>query len=86
MRVLVDENIPRLTVEALRLLGHDVLDIRGSDRQGAPDPDLWGIALAEERTLITTDKCFTEYRFAAPSAAESAENPSGRHAGHPALR
>jgi hypothetical protein len=30
MRVLVDENIPRMTVEGLRALGHDVKDIRGT--------------------------------------------------------
>ncbi len=30
MRILVDENIPLKTVAALRGMGHDVLDIRGS--------------------------------------------------------
>jgi hypothetical protein len=30
MRILVDENIPRLTVDRLRELGHDVQDIRGT--------------------------------------------------------
>ena len=62
MRILVDENIPRMTVEALRALGHDVKDIRGSSGQGVADSDLWGLAVAESRTLITTDKGFTEYR------------------------
>src|ERR1043166_1049932 len=33
MRVLVDENIPRMTVDSLRLLGHDVKDIRGTSDQ-----------------------------------------------------
>ncbi|MBA7708748.1 hypothetical protein ES703_117652 [subsurface metagenome] len=28
MRILVDENIPRMTVNQLRDNGHDVLDIR----------------------------------------------------------
>ena len=64
MRVLVDENIPRMTVEGLRALGHDVRDIRGTSNQGIADPDLWGLALAESRTLITTDKGFMEYRSA----------------------
>jgi predicted nuclease of predicted toxin-antitoxin system len=62
MRVLVDENIPRMTVEGLRSLGHDVKDIRGASDQGAADADLWRLALAERRALVTTDKGFTEYR------------------------
>ena len=30
-----------------------------------PDSDLWAIAIAESRALITTDKGFTEYRSVA---------------------
>ncbi|HUE04832.1 MAG TPA: DUF5615 family PIN-like protein [Bryobacteraceae bacterium] len=37
MRVLVDENIPRMTVDTLRALGNDVKDIRGTREQGLPD-------------------------------------------------
>ena len=62
MKILVDENIPRMTVEGLRELKHDVRDIRGSSEQGLSDPDLWRIAIAESRLLITTDKGFTRYR------------------------
>jgi len=47
MRVLIDENIPRMTVDALRALGHDVKDIRGTSEQGVADSDLWELALAE---------------------------------------
>ena len=62
MHILVDENIPRMTADALRALGHDVKDVRGTSDQGISDPDLWRLALAESRALITTDKGFTEYR------------------------
>jgi len=62
MRVLVDENIPRMTVDALRALGHDVKDIRGTSDQGVADSAIWGLSLAESRARITTDKAFTEYR------------------------
>jgi predicted nuclease of predicted toxin-antitoxin system len=62
MRILVDENIPRMTVDALIALGHDVRDIRGTSDQGIADSDLWSLALAESRALITTDKGFTEHR------------------------
>jgi predicted nuclease of predicted toxin-antitoxin system len=62
MRILVDENIPRMTVDRLRELGHDVLDIRGTPEQGSEDPDLWYTAQTEGRVLVTTDRGFTEYR------------------------
>ena len=62
MKILVDENIPRMTVNRLRELGHDVRDIRGSSDQGMADAALWDIAVRESRLLITTDKGFTEYR------------------------
>jgi len=62
MKILVDENIPRMTVDRLRELGHNVKDIRGTTDQGLADSDLWGIAIREGRLLITTDKGFTEYR------------------------
>jgi|SRR5580658_9180301 predicted nuclease of predicted toxin-antitoxin system len=62
MRVLVDENIPRMTVDVLRAQGHDVRDVRSTSDQGLPEADLWSLAISESRTLITTDKGFTEYR------------------------
>jgi predicted nuclease of predicted toxin-antitoxin system len=62
MRILVDENIPRTTVNRLRELGHDVRDIRGTAESGMPDADLWRLAVEERRLLITTDKGFTEHR------------------------
>ncbi len=49
-------------MEALRELGRDVKDVRGTFDQGVPDSDLWALAMAESRALITTDKGFTEYR------------------------
>jgi|HubBroStandDraft_1064217.scaffolds.fasta_scaffold1087704_1 predicted nuclease of predicted toxin-antitoxin system len=62
MRILVDENVPRMTVERLRELGHDVRDIRGTTDQGLEDPDLWTTAQTDGRVLITTDRGFTEFR------------------------
>ena len=56
MKILVDENIPNITVAELRAMGHDVLDIRGTGRQGMFDNDLWALAQTEQRTLVTTDK------------------------------
>ena len=62
MKILVDENIPRVTVEALLALGHDVKDVRGTEQQAISDPELWRVAVTEERLLVTTDKGFTAYR------------------------
>jgi predicted nuclease of predicted toxin-antitoxin system len=62
MRVLVDENIPKVTVHELTGLGHDVLDIRGAEREGMDDDDLWVVAQTESRLLVTTDKGFVDHR------------------------
>jgi predicted nuclease of predicted toxin-antitoxin system len=61
MKILVDENIPNITVEELRSLGHDVLDVRGTPQQGMEDAELWRLAQFQERLLIT-DKGFAEHR------------------------
>ncbi|MCK4358658.1 MAG: DUF5615 family PIN-like protein [Candidatus Cloacimonetes bacterium] len=34
MKIFVDENIPLITVQTLREIGHDVIDIRGTDDEG----------------------------------------------------
>ena len=65
MKVLVDEHIPLMTVQALRIMGYDVRDIRGSPDEGMKDDALWEIAQREECLLITTDKGFTRYRTVA---------------------
>ena len=62
MRILVDENTPNITVHELRAMGHDVRDIRGTERQGMFDDELWPFAQTEQRTLVTTDKGFSEHR------------------------
>ena len=61
MQILVDENIPRPTVARLRELGHDVLDIRGTPREGMKDELLWELAQKEKRLLISTDRRFLRY-------------------------
>ena len=58
----MDENIPRITVDALLMQGHDVLDMRGTSDEGIDDNQLWLIAQQTKRLLITTDKGFTRFR------------------------
>jgi len=64
MKIAVDEHIPLMTVRALRDMGHDVRDIRGTADEGMPDDALWEMTQREGRLLITTDKGFTHYRTA----------------------
>ncbi len=62
MKILVDENIPVMTVAALRGLGHDVVDIRGTQHEGVEDADLWEMVQRQGRLFITTDKGFALHR------------------------
>ena len=62
MKIFVDENIPNQTVQELRSLGHDVMDIRGTPEQGMDDDALWKRVQSENRLLITTDKGFLHHR------------------------
>jgi predicted nuclease of predicted toxin-antitoxin system len=57
MRLLADENFPRLIVEALRAEGHDVLWAR-VDCAGWNDAALLDLAESEARILMTLDKDF----------------------------
>ncbi|MEA1863730.1 MAG: DUF5615 family PIN-like protein [Euryarchaeota archaeon] len=63
MKIFVDENIPLMTVRALREMGHDVRDIRGTADEGMTDDALWELVKREGRLLITTDKGFTQHRY-----------------------
>lgn len=62
MRIYVDENIPAITVRALRELGHEVFDHRGTPREGIADQELWEIAQFQKCLFITTDKGFANKR------------------------
>jgi len=62
MNILVDENIPLMSAEQLREMGHDVLDIRGTADEGISDEILWDKVCQENRLLITTDRGFAHYR------------------------
>ena len=66
MKILVDENIPLMTVKDLKNLGHDVRDIRGSSNEGLLDTEIWKMAQKTESLLITTDKGFAQHREQAP--------------------
>lgn len=62
MKIFIDENIPTITVQALRDLDHDVLDIRSTLAEGMEDEILWQKIQNEKRLIITTDKGFSKNR------------------------
>ena len=62
MRILVDENIPLMTVNELCRLGHEVEDFRRTEREGQSDEEIWQIAIREKRLLISTDRSFLKHR------------------------
>ena len=49
MKIFVDENIPLMTVQALREDGHDVLDIRGTPDEVMDDETIWKTIQREGR-------------------------------------
>ena len=62
MRLLADENIPKLAVKALRDRGHDVAWVR-QDAPGIPDQEVLSLGQEESRLLLTCDKDFGELAF-----------------------
>lgn len=62
MRILVDENIPRIAVGHLLKMGHDLIDVRTTPEEGLSDEGLWNKAQQAGCLLITTDKGFARRR------------------------
>ena len=62
MNIFVDENIPYVTVQTLRKLGHKVFDVRGTSEEGRRDDVLWQRIQNEKQLIITTDKGFAQNR------------------------
>src|SRR4051812_8578263 len=62
MRLLANENVPRLTVEALRAAGHDLVWAR-TDMAGSSDDEVLARAMTEGRILLTHDKDFGDLAF-----------------------
>ncbi|MBE7532272.1 MAG: DUF5615 family PIN-like protein [Chloroflexi bacterium] len=63
MKILVDENIPVMTVQALQQMGYVIKDIRGTADEGLKDILLWEMVQQEGRLLIATDKGFAQKRY-----------------------
>ena len=55
MRLLADEDCPRLVVRKLRSYGYDVVSV-SEERPGITDSEVLSFATVEQRLLITFDK------------------------------
>ena len=62
MRLLADENIPRLVVEFISSRGHDATWV-GKVAPGISDREVLSLATTQKRTLITFDTDFGELVF-----------------------
>lgn len=58
MNFFSDENFPKYAVQILRSQNHVVLDIRGTDKEGMSDNDIFELSLASNAVFLTTDKDF----------------------------
>ncbi len=67
MDFLTDENIYTQIVQAVRSLGHDVMDIKEQNLFGTPDEEIIQIAQRTGRILITSDKDFSNILAYPPS-------------------
>jgi len=59
VKFLTDENVFVPIVRELRALGHDVFDVKEQQLSGTKDPDIFKMAVEQERALITMDKDFS---------------------------
>jgi predicted nuclease of predicted toxin-antitoxin system len=64
VRILADENVPRLAAERLRAMGHGVAWVR-TDAPGSSDAQVIARADREQRILLTHDKGFGDLAFRA---------------------
>jgi predicted nuclease of predicted toxin-antitoxin system len=62
--LLADENIPRLAVEMLRQLGHEVKWVIEEGLQGADDDVLYNLAVSEQRVVVSFDDYFSQRTYA----------------------
>ncbi|MBN1900951.1 DUF5615 family PIN-like protein [Candidatus Sumerlaeota bacterium] len=58
MIFFLDENFPKIAFKYLVELGHQVIDVRGTEKEGSTDKSLFEMVLENKSILLTTDKDF----------------------------
>lgn len=58
MKFFLDENFPKAAVGMLERMGHEVFDLRGTDREGSQDGDIFAEAQQHGAVFLTTDRDF----------------------------
>lgn len=58
MKFFLDENFPKAAAGMLESLGHVVFDLRGTEREGSTDPEIFADAQQRGAIFLTTDRDF----------------------------
>lgn len=58
MRFFLDENFPKTARRLLAELGHEPLDVRGTEQEGSTDEALFLLAQKSQAVFLTTDRDF----------------------------
>ena len=58
MKFFLDENFPKSSEKILQEYGHEVLDIRGTSKEGLSDLEIFKLAQKNKSIFLTTDKDF----------------------------
>jgi predicted nuclease of predicted toxin-antitoxin system len=58
MTFFLDENFPKSSIKLISDLGHKVIDIRASEKEGADDYEIFDMAQKHGAIFLTTDKDF----------------------------
>jgi len=58
MNFFLDENFPKTAALLLESQGHAVYDIRGTDKEGLSDADIFEICRKQRAIFLTTDRDF----------------------------
>lgn len=58
MNFFLDENFPKIAGKILEAEGHAVFDIRGTEKEGISDIDIFNISKNSSAVFLTTDKDF----------------------------
>lgn len=71
LRLLIDNALSPQLADGLRHAGHDATHVRDLGLQAAPDSEIFSLARAERRVLVSADTDFAALLAETPSASPS---------------